>query len=113
MEKPVSMSIKEWLIKKIAITFIVSEKIINNVVTHQFDSANDALVMNKSIEISGFGKFLFNQRKAEKQMDKYISQKTMYENMLLNGDLTQTKRKNTEVRLENTKLNIKFLKPKI
>jgi nucleoid DNA-binding protein len=107
------MSIKEWLIKRIAITFIVSEKIINNVITHQFDSANDAIVGNKSIEISGFGKFLFNQKKAEKQMDKYISQKKMYENILLDQEITQTKRKNTEVRLENTNLNIKFLKPKI
>ena len=112
MEKPQSMSTKEWLIKKIAINLVISEKIINSVVTHQFDSANDALNIHKSLEISGFGKFLFNQKKANSQMDKYISQKAMYENALLE-DLTPTKRKNIEVRLANTILSIKYLKPKI
>lgn len=112
MKKPQSMSTKEWLIKKMAISIVVSEKIINDVITHQFDSANDALNIHKSLEISGFGKFLFNQKKAEIQMAKYLSQKTMYENTLLE-DLTSAKRKNVEVRLANIILSIKYLKPKV
>lgn len=112
MERPASMSIKEWIIKKMAIKMVVSEKVIDSVVTHQFDSANDALNLHKSLEISGFGKFHFNQTKAEKQMVKFLSQKEMYENML-SQELTPQKRKNTEVRLENVNNYIKYLKPKL
>lgn len=112
MERPVSMSVKEWIIKKMSIKLVVPEKTINDVITHQFDSANDALNLHKSLEISGFGKFHFNQVKAEKQMVKFLSQKDMYENML-SQELTPQKRKNTEVRLENVNNYIKYLKPKL
>ncbi len=113
MEKPASMSLKEWLIKKIAIKLVISEKIINEIITHQFDSANDALETCKSIEIAGFGRFIFNQKKANTQMAKLLSQKSMYEKMLLNEEISLLKRNNTEVRLRNTDLNIKFLINKI
>ena len=32
MEKPNSMTLKEWLVKKIAIDIMVSERVINNVI---------------------------------------------------------------------------------
>jgi hypothetical protein len=50
MKKPQSMSVKEWIIKKMAISMVISEKLIDCVVTHQFDSANDALNINKTVE---------------------------------------------------------------
>lgn len=112
MERPASMSVKEWIIKKMSIKLVIPEKTINDVITHQFDSANDALNIHKSLEISGFGKFHFNQAKAERQMEKLLSQKDMYEDML-SQDLTPQKRKNTEVRLENVMNSIKYLKPKL
>ena len=32
MEKPISMSVKEWIIKKMAINMVISEKVIDAVV---------------------------------------------------------------------------------
>lgn len=107
------MSVKEWIIKKMAIKMVISEKVIDHVVTHQFDSANDALNVNKSVEISGFGKFYFNESKAKRQMDKYLSQKSVYENIIADPNTTDLKRTNTEIRLEKILINIKTLKPKI
>ena len=107
------MSVKEWIIKKMAIKMIISEKIIDTVVTHQFDSANDALNIHKSVELSGFGKFYFNEKKAIKTMEKYLSQKNMYESILMDVSITDHKRNNTEIRLANLLINIKTLKPKI
>lgn len=113
MSKPLSMSVKEWLIKKMAVNMVVSEKIINEVVTHQFDSANDALNLHKSVELSGFGKFYFNQGRAVKKLEKWELIKTAYENMLQEPGLSDTKRKNTEVRLEKLLVSIKLLNKRV
>ena len=113
MKKPQSMSVKEWIIKKMAISMVVSEKTIDNVVTHQFDSANDALNIHDSIEISGFGKFYFNQKRAQAQYDKYVRIKQSYENMLANDSLSEKKRHSTEQKLISILNDIKIIKPKI
>jgi len=111
--KPSTMSVKEWIIKKMAINMVVSEKIIDSVVTHQFDSANDALNIHKTVEISGFGKFYFNNKKAFKQLERWDKIKGAYEKILANENTTLEKRSNTEVRLKNLLISIKTLKPKV
>ena len=113
MKKPQSMSVKEWIIKKMAISMVVSEKTIDAVVVHQFDSANDALNVNDSIEISGFGKFYFNKKKAQVQYDKYVRIKQSYENLLADDSISEKKRHSTEQKLISILNDIKILKPKI
>ena len=113
MKKPQSMSVKEWIIKKMAISMVVPEKTIDAVVTNQFDSANDALNVNDSVEISGFGKFYFNKKKAQAQYDKYVRIKQSYENMLADDSITDKKRHSTEQKLISISNDIKILKPKI
>lgn len=113
MEKPISMSVKEWIIKKMSINMVISEKIIDSVVTHQFDSANDALNVNKSVEISGFGKFFFNNKKAITQYNKLLNIKRTYENALADENITDTKRNALELKMQIVESSIKTLKPKI
>ncbi len=91
---------------------VVSEKIIDAVVTYQFDSANDALNVNKSVEISGFGKFYFNQKKALTQYNKLLAIKKAYENML-ETDITDVRRNAVTLKLQILETSIKTLKPKI
>jgi hypothetical protein len=113
MEKPVSMSIKEWIIKKMSINMVISEKIINNVITHQFDSANDAVNIHKSVEISGFGKFYFNQKKAITKYNKLLAIKKAYENMLLDSNISDVKKNAVTLKLQIIETSIKSLKPKV
>jgi nucleoid DNA-binding protein len=113
MEKPSTMTVKEWIIKKMAISMVVSEKIIDAVVTHQFDAANDALDLNESVEISGFGKFLFNTKKAHTHYTKLLQMKQAYENTLADPDITEKKKHSTQLRLNTVLIDIKILKPKI
>ena len=113
MKKPQSMSVKEWIIKKMSINMVISEKTLDAVVTHQFDSANDALNINKSVEISGFGKFYFNYKKAVAQYNKLLAIKRAYENMLLDENITDTKRNAVTLKLQIIETSIKTLKPKI
>jgi nucleoid DNA-binding protein len=107
------MSVKEWIIKKMSINMVISEKTIDAVVTHQFDSANDALNVNKSVEISGFGKFYFNNKKAITQYNKLLNIKRTYENALADENITDTKRNALELKMQIVESSIKTLKPKI
>jgi len=113
MNKPTSMSVKEWIIKRMSISMVISEKIIDQVVTHQFDSANDALNTNDSLEISGFGKFFFNTKKANTHYNKLLQMKQSYENILADPLTTDKKRHSTELRMITLLTDIKLLKPKI
>jgi hypothetical protein len=92
---------------------VISEKIIDSVVTHQFDSANDALNINKSVEISGFGKFFFNDKKAITQYNKLLNIKRTYENALAEENISDTKKNALELKMQIVESSIKTLKPKI
>jgi len=92
---------------------VISEKTIDAVVTHQFDSANDALNVNKSVEISGFGKFYFNNKKAITQYNKLLNIKRTYENALADENISDTKRNALELKMQIVESSIKTLKPKI
>ena len=107
------MSVKEWITKRMSIQLVISEKIIDQVINHQFDSANDALNINKSVEISGFGKFFFNQKKAVTQYNKLLAIEKAYNNMLLDENITEVKKNAVTLKLQIIATSIKTLKPKV
>lgn len=96
-----------------AVKMMVSEEIISSVVSHQFQSANEALSNNNSLEISGFGKFLFNEKKAHKLMEKYLSQKEAFERYSQDECQSETRRRNASLKLASAISNIEHLKPKL
>ena len=53
VNKPKSMSVREWLIKTLSKRDNIPQTIIASVVSHQYDEASTALNDNNSIEISG------------------------------------------------------------
>lgn len=69
------MTDKEFIIRTIASKLLFAEKTIEAVINHQFASANSAMDTNKSIEISGFGKFMFNEKKAARRLKTYLMKK--------------------------------------
>lgn len=113
MDKPVSISVKEWIIRNMSVKMMVSERIIEAVVNHQFSSAYEAMEKNDSIEFSGWGKLYFNRKKANYKMEKMRSQKGVFENILAMPDITERRRKSTEVKLANTNKNIEVLSSKL
>jgi nucleoid DNA-binding protein len=106
------LSIKEIIIKQIAADKVIAEKIIDKVVSHQFDSALKATVLYNSVELSGFGKFSFSQKKALKQMTKYNEQIVSYTEKL-NSSESEAEKRNLNMRIASTLYNIEVLKPKI
>ena len=113
MDKPISLSMKDWLIRKLAPKLLVSEKTIEAVINHQFQSANEALAQNKTVEISGFGKFIFNDKKAVKKMETYEKIEKALVNIIANPQTNDAKRASAHVKLEGTRSNIRILKPRI
>ena len=112
------MHIKDYLIKKIAINKVIkdkmiSEKVINKIITHQFDSANDAIHKYNSLEFSGFGKFVFNMNKAKRKMVMFESQISYFNRILEDETLSPTVRRNAEMKLATAIDNRTKLKPKL
>ena len=93
---------------------VISERVISQVITHQFDSAHDALKTNNTVEISGFGKFLFNNNKAKTKIVNLTNIKNSYENILKEDKNIALKRENfIKSKLSAINLTLNTLKPKI
>jgi nucleoid DNA-binding protein len=110
--KPKSMSMKDFLIRVQAVKMMKSEKTIEAVVNHQFQSTNLAMRTNNSVELSGFGKFFFNIKKAQKRLDSLRDRKVYIEEALKDELLTEQRRKRYDTMLQNVILDIEFLKSK-
>lgn len=91
-DKPQSMSVREWITKKLAQEIMIPENIIRQVIVHHYDSAYEALNSNNSIEISGFGKFYYNTKKAAKEKEWLLSKKDSYEKILDSETATEKER---------------------
>jgi len=102
MDKPIKMSVKDYLIRLLSIKTNQPVKTIEAIIDHQFQGANDAMRANQSVEISGFGKFLFNTKKAQKKLEKQYSKENTFRNILERPDLTEAKRKSVQLKLDNT-----------
>lgn len=107
------MSIKETLIKKTSFNTMIPEKTVDVIVSHQFESATEALRKNNSVELSGFGKFLFNEKKALKKLSGREKIKSGYIKMLSDEDISEEKKRSTNVRLVSIDKEIKILKQKL
>jgi nucleoid DNA-binding protein len=80
--KPNKLPLKNYLIKKIAIKMRISESIVENVINDQFKGIAKAMLTEDSVEMTGFGKFMFLPIKANKM-------RTILQNALdkkLNGE---------------------------
>ena len=113
MDKPMSMSVKDYLIRKLSVSLMMSEKTIEAIVNHQFRSANVALQDNNTVEISGLGKFYFNYKKAVRKMEKMVSKANLFYTQVNNIELTEQKRQSSANKLANTLAQIEALKPKL
>ena len=112
MDKPISMSVKDYLVRTLAVKMMISEKTIETVVNHQFQSANEAMDTNNSIEISGFGKFYFNEKKAQKRLTDLNRKKNLMLEFIASAETSEQKKRSSQVTLEKTEALINLLTTK-
>ena len=115
--KSANTPIKEYIIKKIAVNKVtdklISEKTMDLVISHQFESAIKAMSSHNTVEISGFGKFLFNFKRAQKELTKYEKIREHYMSLLQNTSLSEEQIESLEDKLAIANDGIKNLKPRV
>lgn len=112
MQKPSHMTIKEWLVKYISLNHQIPEKTLNAVISHQFESLKDAMDSNNyTVEVSGFGKFIFSEKRAIKRLEKYQNQVRFYTDRV-NEATSEDKKRNDSLRLKTAIKNLEHLKIK-
>jgi len=112
MDKPINMSVKDYLVRTLAVKMLISEKTIEAVINHQFQSANEAMDFNNSLEIAGFGKFYFNEKKATKRIGALNAKKAAMETIIADETTSEQKRRSSQVTLDKTEALINLLKTK-
>ncbi len=110
--KPSSMSVKDYLIKTMAVRTNTSSALIDSIINHQFEEANNAMKENNSIEISGFCRFIFKNPAALRKLKKEYSKKALFESFL-QQEQTEAKQKSLTNKLNNTLKGIEELETKM
>ena len=110
---PKKLTTREKLIKKISSEKVISQMVIEQVVKHQFDSAHEALKTNNSVELSGFGKFLFNTKKAQRRIGQLEKVKVTYTEMLKNPEMPEKQAAFLKSKLSNLNIALSSLKLKL
>lgn len=113
MDKPVSLSMKAWIIRNMSVRIGVQENIIETVVNHQFESAYVALETCNTMEFSGFGRFLFNVPKAHKKLESLKCQLSEYYKILDDENTIENKRSVIELKVEIITKSINYLNRKL
>lgn len=113
MFKPHNLSIKEYIIKKMAISLNMPEKDIDKVISHQFNSVNDAFRKVNSIEISGFGKFVILPVKTRKMLEKAQSKIRMFTSKLNKEGISEAERQSLINKINNTLVQEQQYKEKL
>jgi nucleoid DNA-binding protein len=70
-DKPMSLSVKDYIIRKMSVKMRINEQAIEAAINHQFKHLNEVMGIYKSVEMSGFGKFLFRDSAAIKKIELY------------------------------------------
>ena len=113
MDKPVSLSLKSWIIRKMSVNMMIKESVIETVVNHQFESAFLAMEKNDSIEISGFCKFYFNRKKAIKKLEKMVVQIAAHNNIINKPESTDVKKRNSALKIQTFTRNYEILNKRL
>jgi nucleoid DNA-binding protein len=109
-----SVDIKNLLVRITAVKLLIHEKVVEKVVDYQFKSANEAMGNNHhSIEMSGFGKFVFNNNKAKKKLVSLQKTVEILQNELDHPETAKNNPVFSKNVLKATKEHIASLKPMI
>ena len=109
-----TMSAKDYIVRTMALRMNIHSSIIDAIIIHQFKQANGALLDNNTIELSGFGKFSFNTKKALKKLDKLIKKKSDLEGYANDpNNVNHPRAKKLPIMLVNVAKDLEVLKTKL
>lgn len=110
-DKPQSLSIKDYIIRRLSPQLRQSEDVISRVIAHQYVSASNATKNSREVEISGLGKFLFSDRKAKKREKKLEAIKVNIVKLMGDGD--ESKKDNYNLKIKSIDEELDYIKTKL
>ena len=113
MEKPQTLSVKDWIIRNLSVKTNTQERIIEAVVNHQMTMGREALETCNSLEFAGWGKFYFYKKKAQKKLDSCIIIRDKCTEYLKDETLSEHKRKSYTWKLSQSISYIEGLTKKL
>jgi len=113
MDKPTTLSIKDWIVRKMSTELSIQERILHAVIGHQFDRAREAMETCYSVEFSGWGKYMFNKKRAYTKLGKFSHIKIGLETTINNIETDDKKRGFAQYKLGILMGEIKMLKRKL
>ncbi len=69
MDKPKSLSLKDFIIRKMAVKMRTPESTLDAVITHNYRYLSSLMKTHTEIELSGFGRLYFNTNKAKRKIN--------------------------------------------
>ena len=107
-EKPNSLSVTDFITRRLGVKFMIDEDIISKIVAFQGAHANKATLTNNQIEFSGFGKFIFSEKGARRVLDKDLVKR---EEVLQAVDTNGKEKDKEALRIIDNRIN--YIKGKI
>lgn len=103
------------LTRKTSVTLNISEQIVDEVITHQWKSAQDAVKRSNSIEISGLGKFVVRDKSVNSKYKTLLKNKEFLENKAekLKSESNFKELEFIEKKIKDIIEDIEYLKQKI
>ena len=92
---------------------MISERVLDAVISHEFDMMREKLDTCDSIEISGFGKFVFNRKKSERLLEKCMDIRGKLIERSNDETLDEGKRRSYAFKLGKLEADIKALRNRI
>lgn len=110
METTSPMFLRQIAIRKMAVDMAIPEKTIELVLKHTFDGAFKAFYENRSIEISGFGKFLVDNKRVKSQRIKGAKQIEAWNRDLQSPELSEHKKENRKLFIQRVEQQLQRIK---
>jgi nucleoid DNA-binding protein len=108
-----SSDVNKALIRSTSVRLAINEKLIQKIVDYQFQSAHEAMGIHHTIELCGFGKFIFNNNKAKKKLVSMQKTLDILQNELDHPDTAKKSPVFSKNVLKDTEEHIASLKPMI
>lgn len=111
-DKPISLPIKDYLVRKTSVKKMLPENIVSAIIDDAFKGANEATQSNNEVEISGLGKFMLSEKKAKDGLESMTKIKAAYL-IKLQTETDEIKRKNLLKRVASADETIEYLERKL
>lgn len=87
------------IVRQVVTDTAISQEVVEAIIRHQFNSAAVAIRHNKSVEISGFGKFIFYQKKGIAKLARIRKSIKDHEKVVNNPKTSTRKKQASEAKL--------------